>query len=124
MGFNSLSYVNIFLYEPTRTVKVTGDAYDREGNLIAHLESQASCINPSERKLYYYWTGWHPSKEERSAVDFKGLSEYSFREANGRLTSGDGLFSDTSLKDSSSTTFKTIWLRRCDNKDEQLDTSR
>ena len=60
----SLGFVTMVPYKPTRTVQVIGDAYNKKGVHVAHWKSQASCINLTERKVYYYWEGYHSSKAQ------------------------------------------------------------
>lgn len=116
----SIGFVTIRSYEPTRTVKVVGDIYNLDGEALAHWESQASCINPQDRKVYYYWTGTHTAADKKSIEDYKGFCEMTFRDSAECLVSGESIFSDTNLSDTRGTTFKKTLLKRCVDEDARL----
>lgn len=106
---SAISYVEIRPDPATNTVKMKGRAYSSAGELAAEWESVASCINVSERKLFYYWKGWHPS---RSNEPYEGFGEVSFHDSASRVDSAVGFFSDTNLTDMKSTTKKSVEFRR------------
>lgn len=110
---NSLGFVTITPLETTGTVKLIGRAYNVDGERIARWQSIASCINPSEKKIYYYWTGEHPSKYQQSAESFEGFCELTFHGSENHYDSADGIFSDTNLADIERTVYKTFELKRC-----------
>jgi hypothetical protein len=115
----SLGFVSIEPYEPTRTVKVIGDIYNLRGDVVAHWESRSSCVDPTERKVYYYWTGTHTS-ETGSIEDYKGFCEMTFSDSSERPGGGDSVFSDTNLSDVSRTEFKKTRLMRCTEDDAKI----
>jgi len=106
---SAISFVEIRPDWATSTVKMKGNAYTRAGELAANWESVASCINPGERKIFYYWKGLHPSRPKEP---FEGFGEISFREFSNQIDSGDGVFSDTNVIDMKSTTKKSVEFRR------------
>lgn len=106
---SAISFVDMRLDPATGTVKMKGLSYDKDGRPEATWESIASCINPGEGKVFFYWQGRHPA---RPAEPYEGFGEVSFHEFSGKLDSGVGLFSDTNMTDLSSTTKKSIEFRR------------
>ena len=114
---SAISFVEIRPDPATSAVKMKGNAYSKGGELAAIWESVASCINPSERKLFYYWKGWHPSRPNEP---YEGFGEVSFHDSTGRMDSGVGFFSDTNLTDMKSTTKKSLKFRRCEGVDVQV----
>ena len=106
---SAISFVEIRPDSATSTVKMKGNAYSRDGKLAAVWESIASCINPSERKIFYYWEGRHPSRPNEP---YEGFGEISFHDFSDRIDSGVGIFSDTNVTDMKSTTKKSVEFRR------------
>ena len=106
---SAISFFEIRPDHTTNTVKMNGRAYTMDGMLWANWESVASCVNPNERKVFYYWKGLHPSRPNEP---FEGFGEISFREFSNQIDSGDGVFSDTNIMDIRSTRKKSIALRR------------
>jgi hypothetical protein len=106
----ALSFIRIAPDPATSTVRLHGRAYGSDASLAAHWESVASCINVGERKVFYYWRGFHP---KRPSEPFEGYGEISFAETGGPLDTGFGFFSDTNLTDVKSTVKKSFELRRC-----------
>lgn len=110
----TLGFVSLTLEAATNTLSVTGNGYDTNGSLDTHWESVASCINLAEKKVYYYWTGWHPA---RPAEPYEGFGELSFQGSAGRFETVIGVFSDTNLTDLRSTTKKSSTWKRCSVQD-------
>lgn len=106
---SAISLVEIRPDPATGAVKMKGTAYARSGELAANWESIASCLNPAERKVFFYWKGLHPARPNEP---FEGFGEISFHESPGLIERGDGMFSDTNLTDMKSTTRKSIEVRR------------
>jgi len=94
-----------------------GKAYSRDGDLTAIWETVASCINMSERKVFYYWRGWHPSSPNEP---YEGFGEISFHGSHDRIDSGVGVFSDTNLTDIKSTKKKSVEFRRSIEREVQV----
>jgi hypothetical protein len=113
---SAISFVEMLPDAATTGIKLRGSAYDNEGQLAAHWESLACCINLSEAKLFYYWRGWHP---QRPNEPFEGFGEIVFQPASGLLQRAHGFFSDTNLTDLKSTTRKAIEFRRASAQDLQ-----
>lgn len=113
---SAISFVEMLPDAATGGVKLRGSAYDNEGQLAAHWESLACCINLSEAKLFYYWRGWHP---QRPSEPFEGFGEIVFQPASGAFERAHGFFSDTNLTDLKSTTRKAIEFRRASAQDLQ-----
>lgn len=106
---SAISFLDIRPDRATSTVKMTGSAYAKDGAPAATWESSATCINPVERKLFYYWEGRHPSRPNEP---YEGFEEFAFHEFFNRIDRGVGLFSDTNLTDMKTTTKKSVELRR------------
>jgi hypothetical protein len=102
---SAISFVEIGADPATNTVKMKGKAYGKDGMLAAMWESVASCINVSERKMFYYWKGWHPTRPNEP---YEGFGEISFHESANGIDSGVGIFSDTNVTDVKSTTKKSV----------------
>jgi hypothetical protein len=115
-GSTSISLVEIRLDAATGTVKMKGKGYNKEGGFSSVWESVASCINPGERKVFYYWKGWHTSHPNEA---YEGFGEVSFDDAN-HIERAVGFFSDTNLTDMKTTTRKSIEFRRCPEADIQI----
>lgn len=113
----ALSFVEISPDPATSTVKLKGSAYSREGVLAANWETVASCINLSERKVFYYWKGMHPSHPNEP---YEGFGEISFHEPVGQISSGVGFFSDTNVTDMRSTTRMSTEFWRSEEREEQV----
>lgn len=90
----------------TETVKIKGDSFNGNGELVAIWESIATCINPSQRLVFYYWKGWHPIAPNDP---YEGFGQISFHES---LHNGFGVFSDTNLTDWKTTTRKSVIFER------------
>jgi len=58
---SAIGFVTIAPYQPTATIQLVGVAYNEAGDEIATWESQACCLDPEAKKVYYYWTGGHPT---------------------------------------------------------------
>lgn len=108
-GVSAISFVEMNPDKSTGTLKMKGHAYDVEGKHVANWESVAACVNPTERKIFYYWRGWHPSTPNDN---YEGLGEISFNVSNKGIDSGVGVFSDSNLSDMKTTSRKSIQCRR------------
>lgn len=106
---SALSLMSISTDPASSGLKFSGKAYDRQGNLNAVWESVASCINPAEKKVFYYWRGWHPARPNEP---FEGFGELVFHASGDGIHSGMGFFSDTNLTQVNSTTRKSVQLHR------------
>jgi hypothetical protein len=114
---SALSFVEISPYPATGTVKMIGRTYSRLGEASADWDTAASCVNVNERKVFYYWRGWHPSRPNEP---YEGFGEISFRGANDQVDSGVGFFSDTNITDMKSTTKKAVEFRRSSEREVKL----
>lgn len=114
---SAISYVELRTDSATNTVKMKGSAYSKTGELSAIWESVASCVNPNERKVFYYWKGWHPSRPNEP---YEGFGEISFHGSPKRMDSGVGFYSDTNVVDMKSTTKKSVEFRRCVESEIQM----
>ena len=101
----------------TNTVRIKGTAYRRDGEVSAIWETVATCINPNDRKVFYYWKGWHPSRQNEP---YEGFGEISFHESDERIDDGVGFFSDTNLTDMKTTTKKSVEFRRSTAQENQV----
>jgi hypothetical protein len=110
---SSISFVEIRLDAATGTVKMKGKGYSKAGEFSSVWESVASCINPGERKVFYYWKGWHTARPNEA---YEGFGEISFDDS-AIIERAVGFFSDTNLTDMKSTTRKSIEFRRCEKAD-------
>lgn len=115
-GSTSISLVEIRLDTATGTVKMKGKGYNKNGEFSSVWESVASCINPGERKVFYYWEGRHISRPNE---DYEGFGEISFDDAD-HIEQAVGFFSDTNLTDIKTTTRKSIEFRRCPKADIEI----
>ncbi|MEW5769655.1 MAG: hypothetical protein AB1831_04755 [Pseudomonadota bacterium] len=114
---SALSFVEIYPDSATSTVKMKGSAYARDGVLAAMWESVASCVNMGEKKVFYYWKGWHPA---RPTEPYEGFGEISFYESENEISSSVGFFSDTNVTDMKSTTKKSAEFRRATQQEIQV----
>lgn len=114
---SALSFVEIHPDPASNGVKIKGSTYSKHGELAAFWESVATCINPGERKIFYYWKGWHPLRPNEP---YEGFGEISFQQSANALETGVGFFSDTNLTDMKSTTKKSTEFRRCEDSDIKL----
>lgn len=113
---SSISFVEIRLDAATGTVKMKGKGYNKAGEFSSVWESVASCVNPGERKVFYYWKGWHTSNPNEA---YEGFGEISFDDST-TIERAVGFFSDTNLTDMKSTTKKSIEFRRCTEADIKI----
>jgi hypothetical protein len=106
---SAISFVVIIPDWITYTVMMKGQSYNKDGQLTATWESVASCLKPSEKKIFYYWEG---DNHSRSNEPYEGFGEISFNEFPGSVDSAMGFFSDTNMTNMKSTTKKTIEFQR------------
>ena len=106
---SALSLMSISPDPASSGLKFSGKAYDKQGHLNAVWETVASCINPGEKKVFYYWRGWHPARPNEP---FEGFGELVFHASDNGIHSGMGFFSDTNLTQLNSTTRKSVQLHR------------
>lgn len=114
---SALSLMNICPDPASSGLKLSGKAYDPQGNLNAVWESVASCINSGEKKVFYYWRGWHPARPNEP---FEGFGELVFHSSDNGIHSGMGFFSDTNLTQVNSTTRKSVQLHRASTDEAAL----
>lgn len=106
---SAIAFLEIRLNPTTNTIRMSGRAYSKSGEPAAFWESVASCINLSERKIFYYWKGWYSSRPNEP---YEGFGEISFPDSSKQVDSGAGYFSDTNVTDMKSTTRKSFEIRR------------
>jgi hypothetical protein len=106
---SALSYMTVVFDAATGGVRLRGQAYGLDTRLVANWESDATAMKVAARKVFYYWTGWHPDEPNHR---YEGFGEFRFREARGIFSKGGGLFSNTNLSDIASTIRKSFSLRR------------
>jgi hypothetical protein len=113
---SALSFVRMEIHAATRTVKMSGDAYDTNGQVIARWETEAVCVNSEARKLFYLWRGVHP---ERPDAPYEGFGEISFRMSERGIETAFGHFSDANTLDLKSLRKKTTELRRSTDREAE-----
>jgi len=101
----------------TNTVCMNGTTYDIKGDMVAEWWTEASCINLTYSKVFYYWKGRHISDP---GIPYEGFGEITFDDNQNKIIKGRGLFSDTRLTDLSSTQWKSTILRRCSGDEESI----
>lgn len=111
---SAISTVEIVPDATTCAVKIKGQAFNRSGRLAAIWHSTAACVNPLERKVFYYWEGSYSSRPEETRA---GWGEVSFFDD---LQTADGGFSDANLRDWSKTLYKTFLLARATKAEAQV----
>lgn len=79
---SALSFVEVSLDTATNGLILKGQAYSRSGELPAIWDTMATCINSHDRKVFYYWRGWHPSRPQEP---YEGFGEISFHEARSNV---------------------------------------
>lgn len=114
---SAISFVEIRPETATASLKMKGNAYTATGELVAVWETVASCVNPAESKIFYYWEGHHPARPNEP---YEGFGEISFQDFAGGLNSGTGIFSDSNLTDMKSTTRKSVEFRRSTSSETTL----
>lgn len=112
---SALSFVRIEPHPATNAVKMTGDAYGQNGRPAARWKTVATCVNPSDREIFYLWSGDHP--QEPDAPDYEGFGKITFGESGGNIDTGNGHFFDLNIQDLKSIRKKLVKLRRCTEKD-------
>jgi len=115
---SALSFVTVSPDHGTGMIKLEGTAYDREGREAATWETLATCVNFSEKKVFYYWTGWNAQGQQPAR--FEGFGEITFSGPAHRADAGTGFFADSKLADASTTTNKLFRLRRCDEQEAKV----
>ncbi len=111
---SALSFISVRPHPATGTVRMLGRAYSKDGKISVNWESVACCVNPDENKIFYYWTGIHPSTPgERH----EGFGEISLYESSSGINRGDGIFSNTNLTEVASVTKRSVRLSRCTEKE-------
>ena len=107
---SALSFVTIEPDPVIGTVKLRGRSFGRDGALVATWATAATCVDPSEQKIFYYWRGRHPNKP---AEPYEGFAEMAFHASADGISDGEGVFSDANLTNMSATTMKSFDLKRC-----------
>ena len=111
---SAISTVEIIPDAATCTVTMKGQTFNRSGKLAAIWHTTAVCVNPLERKVFYYWEGSYSSRPDEKRA---GWAEISFFDD---LQTADGGFSDTNLRDWSNTLHKTFLLARATKAEAQV----
>jgi len=109
-GKESLSFFQVTPDPTTNTVQLSGDAYGSDGGYEAHWKSVAVRLVVDQRRLHYSWEGTHP-RSEKPAESFRGFGDFTFDDAPGIFTHGEGSFSDVAGA-SETATWKSVTLRR------------
>jgi hypothetical protein len=109
---SALSVVRISRNPFTNTVRLDGVAYDLNSEIAANWESVASCLHVADRKVFYYWSGYHPPGEGWEYAQYDGFGEITFRGPAERLDTGSAYFSSTKLADVKDSVRKTAIFRR------------
>ncbi len=114
---SAISYFRIEPEPAISTVRMlSGRGCALDGSLNSRWESQAVCVKKEDRKVFYYWKGWHPAKP---GEPFEGFGEFQFRESEVAVSAGHGLFYDSNLVRLEDTKRKSVELRRCSDPEEQ-----
>lgn len=106
----ALSWVEISIDPQIYTVRIKGSTYNKKGNLSAHWESTASCLDSDSHKVFYYWVGHIIGTKNLEA---KGFGEFEFDEEKSHINRGFGLFSDLKVGEPNRTKQKDVMLKRC-----------
>jgi hypothetical protein len=100
----------------TNSLTAAGDSYDSSGKPEAHWEILTSCARPSEKKILYYWEGWHRANPN---TRWAGIGELTFSELGGsgkRMMRGTGRYLDAPFDIPEQTKVKAIDYRRCEGR--------
>jgi hypothetical protein len=112
-GTMVVSYLRISADPSMATLRMQGQAYDANGMRTAEWATKASCVDLSNKTVFYYWKGWkHASPQEI----FEGMGEIGFDEA---MNTATGYYSDANFGDIKSATVRRILMRRVTPKEEQ-----
>jgi hypothetical protein len=109
---SALSVVRITRNPFANTVRLDGIAYGLEGEIAANWDSVATCLHVPDRKVFYYWSGYHPPGDGWEYAEYEGFGEMTFRGPAERLDNGSAVFSSTKLADAKDSVRKTAVLRR------------
>ncbi|HEY4030481.1 MAG TPA: hypothetical protein VGM25_09075 [Caulobacteraceae bacterium] len=112
-GTMVVSHLRISADPATATLRIQGQAYDAKGARTAEWATKASCIDLTNKTVFYYWKGWKHASPHDS---FEGMGEIGFDDA---MDTATGYYSDTNFGDLKSTTIRRFLMRRVTAKEEQ-----
>ena len=92
----SLSFTEVVVVPELGTVRLGGTVYKSGGKLFAYWRTQATCLNPETRELFYYWQGHH--FDDPSAT-VGGIAEVMYEGSSEKALRGNGFFSACNLGD-------------------------
>jgi hypothetical protein len=108
----------VIVPDPVRnTIRMKGTAYKKDCELGADWETIATCLNPDQKKVFYYWSGLY---SDRPSENYQGFGEITFNKEGELVDRGNGFFSDTNLTDLSGTVKKSSRWRRCSSEDAAI----
>ncbi len=105
----ALSVVRIDPNPATGMVLLRGTVFNQAGEHVANWQSVDSCVNPLNRRLFYYWTGQARTADARMKT---GYGEFALEFFPDGQALGDGRYSDTTELDDSKVVRKACELRR------------
>lgn len=110
MGFFQIEYDEL-----SGLPRLLGRSFDAEGVCVARWNSLVSRVLKDERKLVYYWEGWHPRSPEQR---FQGVGEMEFEApaaANAPFMRGGSKFSDIDVSRPERSVVKSTEFRRAED---------
>lgn len=113
----ALSWVEVSIDPQIYAVRIKGNTYDKKGNLSAHWESTASCLDSNSHKVFYYWIGYIIGHKNLEA---KGFGEFEFDEEKSHINKGFGLFSDQKIGEPNRIKQKDVTLKRCTDFEQKI----
>jgi hypothetical protein len=103
------------------TLRVSGNAYRANGQLIAHWDSDACAANAREACIYYHFTGWEPEVDSQQTFRrLEGMTQYSFDDQNDRCQRGKAEFVDQVRNTNDRLQFRNALLERLDIQESEL----
>jgi hypothetical protein len=114
---SAISFIHIEPDPATKTIRMVGRSFGLKKSLIAHWETVAASINEGEKKVFYFWKGYHPSQP---TDPYEGFGEMIFRQTREAINHGRGVFSDVKLADLTSMKKKAFSLRRSTKQEQKV----
>ncbi len=115
---SAVSYFELSPEPHVNSVRMKGLAYGLDGKYTATWETNFVCIRIDERKVYYFWKGYH---RDTPARIFEGIGEIDFDfTGDDRLSKGRGFFSDVYFAKPETARKKQIVLRRSTPNEDRI----
>jgi hypothetical protein len=114
-GSHKIGFFQIEYDEALNSMRMLGRSFSGDGTCVARWNSMVARILKEERKLLYYWEGWHPQMPNER---FQGVGEMQFEASAGPdapFVRGGSKFSDIDAAHPERSVVKSTEFRRVED---------